>query len=154
MANGIFVGSQRHFYWNIDANVGPGCPNNPEDVQLVQLAFACRAANTARSLPAADRAIYAAVVPGAPYAGGFNDPLTKAIRCAQKARGGVQDGHVSVIKSSTGGYAENMTYMLIALNNNMVAALGNTWPHVDRHPLCPAALKQAVARLFYIPVQS
>jgi hypothetical protein len=153
MANGIFVSGQRHFYWNIDANVGPGCANNPEDVQLVQLGLACRGANLALNMPAADRAIYKAVVPGAPYTGGYNDPLSIAIRCAQKHRGGVQDGHVSVIQSS-GMYAENKTFMLVALNNSIIATIGQNWPLLDRHPQCPPALKQAVSRLFYMPVHS
>jgi hypothetical protein len=45
MASGVLIGSGRNFFWNLDANVGPGQTNNPDDVQLIQLAYFCMAAN-------------------------------------------------------------------------------------------------------------
>ena len=145
---GVMLGPQKYFFWNIDANVGPGCPNKIEDVHLVQLAYASAAMNPA--LAPAERAVYAQVVVGAPYMGGANDPLTIAIRTHQKSRGGTQDGHVSPIGPS-GSYGP-MSYMLIPLNNNIRNSVSNPcWPRIDQHPKCSPILKEAVKRQLEIP---
>lgn len=94
--------------------------------------------------------MYAAVVPGAVYTGTSSDPLSVAIRWAQKERGGTQDGHVSVI-GTTGVYAPDISWMLIGLDNNIADVLGANWPFLDRHALCPAALKAVVNRVLMVP---
>ncbi len=43
MASGIMLGENKAFFWNVDAHVGPACPNKAEDVQLVQLGYHCYA---------------------------------------------------------------------------------------------------------------
>lgn len=151
MAKGFCIdGDLNRFYWNTHANVGPGCPNKIEDVQLVQLAYACKAANPVSKIDPATRAIYAKVVPGSHYTGNPNDPLSIAIKTHQKQLGGIQDGVVSSIKNSTGMYSADKAWMLAALNNNLADILGNNWPFLDRHPQCPPALRDVVSRVFMI----
>jgi hypothetical protein len=145
MAKGMIVDPK--FIWNTDANVGPGCPNKPEDVQLVQLGYACSANNPKNPASAEEKAAFGAVVPGASYTGAPNDPLTIAIKLHQKNRGGTQDGVVSSIKSNTGTYAAGMTWIMIALNNNIADALGGSWPYLDKHPQCPKTLRDASLRV-------
>lgn len=151
MAKGMCIdGDLNRFYWNTHANVGPCCPNKPEDVQLIQLAYACKASNPKSVMDPATRAIYAAVVPGATYTGSPNDPLSIAIRTHQKQLGGIQDGVVSSMKSSSGMYSADKAWMLVALNNNIADVLGNQWPFIDRHPSCPPTLRDLVARVFTV----
>ena len=69
MAIPVIIGSGagRRFAWNLSANVGVSSPNQADDVQLVQLGDAC--AQYGSNFDAATRAIFAAVMPGAPYTG-------------------------------------------------------------------------------------
>ncbi|BDC53010.1 hypothetical protein F183_A53250 [Bryobacterales bacterium F-183] len=147
MACGSVFGDNKRFFWNLDGNVGPGCPNKIEDVQLVQLGFHCKANNPKYPITPASKAIYSAVVPGAPYTGGYNDPLSIAIRQFQKERGGPQDGRVSVI-SGSGMISDKLGFMMVALNNNISDCITNNWPFIDRHSQCPGALKAVVGRSF------
>jgi hypothetical protein len=148
MASGTLLsnGTDKRFFWNVDGNVGPGCPNQPEDVHLVQLGFYCKARNVKHPPTAEAKAIYMAVSPGQHYTGGYNDPLSIAIRQFQKERGGTQDGHVSVMKGAT--YSGDHSYMLVALNNHIAMGVGTAWPYIDKHPKCSDPLKGAVTRCF------
>lgn len=149
MAQGIIVGNQAKFYWNIDANVGPGMPNKTEDVQLVQLAYACVATNP-KETNAEFKAAAAKVKPGDAYNGANNDPLSVVIRMHQKLRGGTQDGVVSSIKSSSGVYAASTTWMLVPLNNHIFDVMGANWPRLSRHAQCPSALREASNRVLSV----
>lgn len=151
MAKGIMAGSENRFFWNLDANVGPGCPNKLEDVHLVQLAFFCKANNPKYPVTPEEKAAYSAVVVGAYYNGAPNDPLSIAIKTLQKVKGGIQDGRISSIKSSSGMYAEDHTWLLVPLNNNMSDALGVDWPLLDRHPKCTLELAKRTAKTFNRP---
>lgn len=137
-------GEQRRFFWNVSANVGVVSPNKADDVQLVQLAYACAAFGA--NFDPATRAIFAAVVPGAPYSGQEADPLTRAIRAHQKHRGGVQDGHVSVLTNLvTATYDGKNSFMIVSLNTQMRQQLVGYFPRLDKHAKCPALVRAAVA---------
>jgi hypothetical protein len=134
------------FYWNVDANVGANAPNKAEDVQLVQLGYflMSKAASQAANL----RAVFSLVKPGASCSGREDDPLVRAIRAHQASRGGTQDGHVSVMPTSSGVYHDatgGHTYMLISIVNNMFDAMPNDFPRIDKHASCPPLLKGVVA---------
>jgi hypothetical protein len=146
VAKAIIVDSGR-FLWNIDENVGLASPNQTEDVHLIQLAYHCLSTNPVANLTQAERELYGAVNPGAPYNGQPNDPLTLAIQHQQRKRGGVQDGHVSKMKASL-VYGGERTWMLLPLNNNLAAVLGEHWPHIDKHPRSTAVLRELTARTF------
>lgn len=132
------------YFMNLDGNVGLNSPNLIDDVQLVQFGFLAMAANNTFS--AADRAVFAAVVPGAAYSGSPTDPLTLAIKRHQASRGGTQDGHVSVM-TGTMMYADgsgNHTFQLVALMNNIRDFTVGLYPRIDRHARCPPALAAKV----------
>jgi len=134
------------FYWNVDANVGANSPNKDEDVHLVQFGYLLM--SKAASTPPNLRSVYALVKPGTACTGREDDPLVKAIRAQQASRGGTQDGHVSVIPTSTGVYQDasgSHTYMLVAIVNNMFDAMPQDFPRIDKHASCPGALKAVIA---------
>ena len=143
----IRKGDASRFYWNVDANVGAASANRNDDVQLVQLAYAIMA--TKPDTPPGDKAVYALVRPGSPCTGLEADPLVRAIRAHQARRGGIQDGHVSVIAAPGGVYpygAGAVGFMLIALVNNIFDAMPADFPRLDKHKGCPAALRVSVVK--------
>jgi len=144
MATPVVIGSGagRRFAWNVSANVGVSSPNQPDDVQLVQLGYFC-AQYCTKYYDAASRAIFAAVIPGALYSGQENDPLTRAIRAQEKSRGGPQDGHVSVIANLTTGSYDGGPhgYLMIRLNNLIMDQMLRDFPRIDKHPKCPPLLR-------------
>lgn len=141
------IGPNHKFFWNIDAQVGPGCPNKTEDVHLVQLGYACGVLNAAVS--GAESEIFRRVTPGAAYTGAASDPLTIAIKLHQTSRGGTQDGRVSPI-GPTGSYGPQ-SWMLIPLNNFIRNEINNgQWPRIDHHPKCTALLRDAVHRCLHV----
>lgn len=146
MASPTVCFTPKLFFWNIDANVGIGSPNRPDDVQLVQLGYHCMSKGSDPRITPQLKVIFAAVVPGAPYGGSLQDPLSIAIRAHERSRGGTQDGHVSVIKSATGSYSASSTYMLTALDVQIRQQIPNDYPRLDKHPMCPPALRSAVVK--------
>jgi hypothetical protein len=146
MVTPVVVGSgdQRRFFWNLSANVGTKSPNKADDVQLVQLGYVCASYDTFYS--AALRATFAAVIPGAPYSGQENDPLTRAIRAHEQQRGGAQDGHVSVLTSLTNASYDGgaHTFLIVSLNFQLRTQMPGNFPRLDKHPKCPAQLRAAV----------
>lgn len=140
MASGLLQGENKEFFWNVDAHVGPGCPNKPDDVNLVQMGF--KAAGKRVTDPEA-KAICNAVVLGAPYTGSPSDPLSVAIVYLQKRRKGLVDGRVSPCKQ-VGSIAQAIDlWTLAALIIHIRTELGRDWPHLDRWPGCPPALAGA-----------
>lgn len=138
-------GTRKMYYMNVDANVGERSPNKPDDVQLVQFAFTAMAASTKFS--PADRAIFGAVVPGAPYTGSPGDPLSLAIRRHQALRGGTQDGHVSSMKTTTLSYGAGdgpHFFQLVSMINHIRDFTRGQYPRIDRHPKCPPLLQAKV----------
>lgn len=134
-------GSRKMYFMNVDRNVGERSANQPDDVQLVQFAFTAMAASSKFS--PADRAIFGAVVPGAPYTGSPGDPLSLAIRRHQALRGGTQDGHISVMKGPNLNYGAAdgpHIFQLVSMINHIRDFTRGQYPRIDRHPKCPPAL--------------
>jgi hypothetical protein len=130
-------------FFNLDGAVGVKAPNHEADVQLVQ--FAYYAMSELREGSAAELAAFSRVQPGMFYAGTETDPLTLAIREHQRARGGTQDGHVSVIPAGNTLLYDGMhSFMLVALNNNLRKLMPTDFPRIDKHTRCPAALRSAI----------
>ncbi|MCP4561304.1 MAG: hypothetical protein GY873_18790 [Bosea sp.] len=133
----------KRIFWNLTANVGVRSPNQREDVQFVQFGYFAMA-NSSKNQNSQLKAVFAAVQIGAEYSGQEDDPLTRAIRAHQKERGGVQDGHVSVMRSIL--YSGTTSFMAIALNNNLLDLIPDYYPRLDRHPKCPPRVREAVLR--------
>lgn len=136
----------QRFFFNLDGNVGPNSVNKVEDVQLVQMGYF--AMGKAAATPPDLKAAASKVVPGAAYSGGATDPLTLAIKAHEASRGGTQDGHVSTLHLGTNAVYDGVhTFMLTALENNILDLMPNDYPRIDKHPTCPGALKAAVKRV-------
>jgi hypothetical protein len=135
------------FFFNLTANVGVNSPNKSEDVQLVQFGYLALAQNRLSSVPAELITAASAVVPGAPYSGGPNDPLTLAIKTDERTRGGTQDGHISVIHGNV-SYDGSHIFLLARLVNNISLFAETVFPRIDKHPRCPPQLAAAVRRSF------
>ena len=140
-------GKGPRFLFNIGANVGPGCPNDPADVQFVQLGYFAmvRAPKNSSLLTAAERSALGKVVPGAQYSGAAQDPLTQAIIAHEKSRGGAQDGHVSVVRGA--GHYGNHGFIVTALNLSLIDTMKGDYPRLDKHPKCPPLLRSNVLRV-------
>ena len=142
------------FAFNLDANVGVGCPNRIADVQFCQLGFAMRslAPNIAPDL----RALFRSVPFGPVCSGRPDDPLCAAIIAWQSDRagyniGGTQDRHISKFANNTFRYEagnERLAYLLLPLNASIQQGLADRWPRVDLIDGCPSALKDEITRFF------
>src|SRR5262245_39631378 len=133
---------EHKFFWNTDANVGVASPNRKDDVHLIQFGYFIM--STAQVTSPDLKPIFAAVKLGVPCTGREDDPLVKAIRAHQKIRRGPQDGHVSKLPSDAAGFGSGLTFMLVAIMNNIFDVTANDFPRIDRHPQCPASVKVAV----------
>jgi hypothetical protein len=138
------------FFWNLTSDVGVRSPNLRVDVDLVQFGyFAMSQANL--SGDAAFGRLIATVVPGSPYSGGPNEPLTLSILAHQKIRGGTQDGHVSPIHGTSINYKapdRPHTFMIVVLVDFMRELMKTDFPRIDRHAKCPTELKKVVQSCF------
>ena len=148
MAKAIII--KDRFYWNVEHQVGVGGANAVDDVQLVQLGYFCMAALKSSEVAPEMIALASKINPGDPYGGKPDEPLSAAIKLHQKLRGGVQDGVVSAANNSAGQYAPQLFWMIVSLDQNVADVLGSNWPHIDRHPKCPSALKSSAQVVFRI----
>ena len=135
------------FFFNLDGNVGPNSPNRPDDVQFVQLGYLAASRNPKVKATQAARELFAKVVPGTPYNGAPNDPLTLAISAHEAGRGGPRDGHVSVVRGGTGSYDGTHSYIVISLNNNLIDTMLDDFPRIDKNAQCPAELRLRVRKI-------
>jgi hypothetical protein len=133
------------FAFNLDANVGPGCPNRQDDVEFVQLGYFAMllAPKNASILTPAERSAYGKILPGASYRGTADDPLTRAIITHEAARGGAQDGHVSVARPVL--YDSHHSFIVFAMNTALIDVVSE-YPRIDRHPRCPGVLRSSVLK--------
>ena len=145
MVKGIASADGR-FAFNLDGHVGPGQKNVLEDVQLVQFCFYCLSKDSTATMTPAQRQVYAAVRPGNAFSGLASDPLSIAIRTLQGAKGGTQDGIVSALPAnSTTSYDGGRYYrMLSFLLSSAYMITSETWPRMDKHPVCPQALRKKI----------
>ena len=147
MARGQMIGGK--FGWSVSSHVGPNCPNNPEDVQLVQLGYYCAARTpigVAKFTPQ-EVAILSSVVPGAPYNGSLSDPLTLSIKAHQRVHGGTQDGRISPITGESGWYG-GATYLMLTLCGRMMELRPEIYPRLDKFPNCPTLIVALCRKLF------
>lgn len=153
----ILSGSQGpRFFFNLDANVGPDSPNRPDDVQLVQMGFQAMARNPLfRPKDPKDEQILRRalgdpdITPGRHYGGGRNEVLSLVINLYQAFRGdgSVRDGHVSVIRGTTGSYDNVHSYLLIPMNNSLMDVNRRSFPRLDLLPECPTQLRSAIQKM-------
>jgi hypothetical protein len=152
MASGILLTADKRFFWNVDAHVGPGCPNKAEDVQLVQFGYFCMGKSpqglAAGGYTPQEQAVIKSIAPGETYSGSPTDKLSLAIKAQQRIRGGTQDGRVSPIQNVSGSYSGSLSWMIVALDNNIRDVNPNLWPVLHRMPNCPPALAAASVRTF------
>lgn len=129
----------------IDQNVGRGCPNLVDDVELVRYAYAC-----------SDRLSYISPITKAKIAGmkgigGYGPDLQAVIDANQKVRGGEQDGRVSKLPASfaTSGtrYDSKNTFIMWQMNLWMFDAEPLLWPRIDRSILSGPAITATMKKL-------
>lgn len=153
MVKPVLTGGKGKFFWELNSNVGINSPNGVEDVQLVQLGYINLAKSNLAFVTPDLKEIFGKVKPGDTYKPVESDPLTIAIRAHQKARGGPQDGHVSVVTSKTGNYTENgETHIFMAVTLIVAIAQQNAskWPRLDLIDKCPTKLAELVKAVFTI----
>jgi hypothetical protein len=132
-------------FYNLDRAVGPGCPNTPTDVMLVQffLHQIYTHPGKASSKPAG---------PKIEINGRFDGTTAEWIKHFQaegKAKGKAMgsDGRVSPAQgdhfavSAAGNF-----YMITYLNYNHCARYRQAHNHLEQHPLIPPALKAELVK--------
>jgi hypothetical protein len=135
-------------FWNLSADVGPGQPNMPDDVELVRFGYIMLRDNPkATSGPFV--ALKAACQPITPT-GAFDDALAAAIRIHQSLRGGTQDGRVSVARDNNfnkGAYDGKHIWMVFPLNNSMIDMAPDIYPRIDLHLRSGPAVTATVRKI-------
>lgn len=144
------IPGQCQVFFNISGNVGIKSPNDPIDVELVQLGYYCAAINPANSAPPDVKAIYKLVRPGEAYAGSPTDPLTRAIEADQRFRQVKYDGHVSRMHGGVrySGPRGKEPFILSSLGNNIFDIMSAVYPRIDLDSRCPAKLAAHIKNLF------
>jgi hypothetical protein len=142
------IGHTGGLFWNLSADVGPGQPNQPDDVELVRFGYFLMKDNPkATSGPfSALKPVLQKVTP----TGTFGNDLAEAIRTHQRLRGGTQDGRVSVArdnKFNRGQYDGQHVWMVFPLNNSMIDMAPTLYPRVDLHPQSGPAMSSTVRRI-------
>lgn len=135
------------FFWNLSHDVGPGCPNAPDDVELVRFGYYCMGTNPMNRQTSPERK---AMLANLPLQGSFDNQLQDIIRLHQGWRGGVQDGKISTIKNTSGNYSDK-SWILVPLHNNMMDVMGDLWPRIDKHHQTSALLTQKIQSVFLVP---
>lgn len=147
----IFLFQQLSFFWNLSANVGLSSINNQDDVEFVQFALSLMAKHGKLNGNRAAKEACSQVIVGMPCDGRRGDVLVDAIVAVQAARGGPQDGHVSVMTGATAQFTERGVkgfFLAVPLNNNLLDIHPDRYPRLDTVPGCPPALKASIARHF------
>jgi hypothetical protein len=135
-------------FWNLSADVGPGQPNRPDDVEFVRFGYFLMKDN-----PKAMNGPFAALKPVLQHVtptGVFDNALAEAIRAHQRVRGGTQDGRISVArdnKFNLGAYDGKNTWIVFPLNNSMIELASNIYPRIDLHPQSGPAVSTSVRKI-------
>src|SRR5947207_14776782 len=147
MVKGLLANTGSLFL-NLSADVGPGQPNRPDDVEFVRFGYLMLKDNpkaTAGPFVALKAACQSITPTGA-----FDDVLAAAIRTHQSLRGGTQDGRVSVArenKFNKGAYDGKHMWMVFPLNNSMSDRSPEIDPRIDLHPQSGPAVSATVRKI-------
>lgn len=135
------------FRWNLSANVGPGQRNALDDVELVRFGYICLKQNL-RFPP--NPLLLPSLNKMRPF-GPFDQDLAEVISVHQNARGGTQDGIVSVAKISSTSkselYDRRNAWIIVSLNNNMLDVADDIYPRIDKHPQSGPTLSLKVKQI-------
>ena len=135
-------------FWNLSADVGPGQPNRPDDVEFVRFGYLMLKDN--RKATAGPFVALKAACQSITPTGAFDDVLAAAIRTHQSLRGGSQDGRVSVARANNfnkGVYDGKHIWMVFPLNNSMIDMAPDIYPRIDLHPRSGPAVTASVRKI-------
>ena len=137
------------FMFNIHTHVGQGMPNRLDDVEFCRLAY-----YEMRKLKPNEKpqsvALVAAIAKVQP-SGPFGPDLDAAIRAHQAYQGGSQDGRVSPLMNPVAaetGYGGGHMWLGSIYDGNLCDQLKTSYPRLDLNPMCGAALRTAVQKMF------
>lgn len=125
-------------FFNIDGNVGQGCPNNAQDVELVSFFFSCVANDPGRPLD--QKQVFGKVRPTSTC----TPDLVAAINKLSEVLKSPRDGRVSVAKGATGAITGGGAFMIVQLNYQVKKFNTDVWPRIDKMPGCPPGLGSKV----------
>ena len=137
------------FVFNLDADVGKASPNKLDDVELVRFGYFCKKNNPIAQplISAREKVALQTMQPRGPY---FTD-LQEVIDAHQEARGGTQDGKVSVGKpqsTHTVNYDSAHSWIIYTLSKDMSLFLPNMYPRIDLHDQSGIEISKRVRMLF------
>ncbi len=128
-------------FLNIDAPVGRGQPNKPEDVLLVQFLMRKIGENPPGYVTPASAQTLKKVQP----TGKVDQATLDGIAAVEKSAK-MNDAKVSVAQGY--GFGGSQAYVIVKLNAAVKAAYRNVFPNIDQLPGCPGPLATAVRRAF------
>src|SRR5262245_30009877 len=133
-------GKSAFVFFNVQAPVGPCCPNTLDDVLLVQYLF--RKLGQA-NIPANNSA-FATQMSSIDPTGTFDQATADCILGFQKHFGGIADGCIRVAK---GAWYRKGTFTIWKLNFWVRNMFSNIWPRIHDFTDCPPLLKSLVPML-------
>lgn len=146
MVKGAYNETFSAFYFNLHADVGQGCANRLDDVELVRYGIACLAAAPVnRADPNLRPFLEAAARVKA--TGPFDSFVSNAVLAFQKTFDTMHaDGKVSVIRGDRSPHGH--IYVLQTMTAAMRLACTRVYPRLDLVPETGPALSQVVRKMF------
>ena len=135
-------------FFNIDANVGKGCANSPEDVALVSFLLV-KWAEHGTPVP---QGVVQQVKVGGTYKEALQALIDSLQRELKKVRPDIRlDGHVSKAVGNV-HYRPDRSFMICQANAQIGMRYSSEWPRLDKIPGCPGEVRALVSRVVLVNV--
>lgn len=118
------------FYFNLDADVGPGKSNRADDVELVRFGIKALRSSPKVQTGSADAAAFMAASAAVAMVGPYDPSVEAAVKAFQKLAGLTQD---SVVSKMQGAFAPSgRSYTLQTMQANMRYLYPKLYPRIDQ----------------------
>lgn len=145
-----FENDQGFFEFNLTADVGKASPNRLDDVELVRFGYFCLGRNPqATQITPRLKAALQRMKSNGPH----GPDLQEVIDAHQQARGGTQDGKVSIGKAQIRKgqslrYDDKHSWIIYILTANMFSNNPDGFPRIDQEIDAGNAISATVAEMF------
>lgn len=148
MVKGAYSDAFSVFYFNLDAPVGPGCQNRPDDVELVRYGLYCLTQAPGMMAAGPNERAFLDVARAVGRSGPYDPSIATAVLAYQRARGLTEDSKVSVIQGNF--TPRGNTYVLQTMQANMRDVCKGVFPRIDLVPDTGPILSRVVRHMFIL----
>ena len=146
MVVGAYDKDAARFYFNTDADVGPGKPNRADDVELVRYGIKALRNSPKAQTGGADAAAFMAASAVVALVGPYDASVGAAVLAFQKLAGFTQD---SIVSKMLGGITpRGNSYMLQVMQANMRYMHPNLYPRIDTLPEVGPTVSTVIRQMF------